>query len=95
MTSIQSNPVEFNHYNLKKISFELGEKKICEYNMSFSPDSLDYIEPFMALKNSFNSLAERHEESGTPTNKLHYQQLQLPSFITDPITFMDRLFLVC
>jgi hypothetical protein len=36
----QSNPLDFENYYLRKIRFEIGERHIATYNMSFQNDEV-------------------------------------------------------
>ena len=37
---LQSNPLDFENYYLRKIRFEIGERHIATYNMSFQNDEV-------------------------------------------------------
>jgi len=52
----------------------------------------DYIEPYIALKESFNNLADRHQS--TTVAPMSYQQPDVPHFVFDSMTFMERMFMV-
>ena len=53
---------------------------------------VDYIEPYLALKESFNKLGERHESSDLQS--IEYKQSQTQKFIVDSMTFMEKMFIV-
>ena len=54
---------------------------------------MDYIEPYLALKESFNNLAERHQNNNDMT-RIAYQQAQAGNFICDSETYINNMFIV-
>jgi hypothetical protein len=54
---------------------------------------VDYIEPYLALKESFNNLAERHQSNNDVT-RIAYQQAQERTFIVDSATYINKMFIV-
>ena len=104
---MQIDPLSFENYNLRQISFELAEERLATYKMDFNPQSRkridgtfdrsakeDYIEPYVALRESFNDIIERYNTENSPSAIMRYQREMLPDFIVDGDTFKSRMFLV-
>lgn len=105
---MQTDPLNFENYSLKQISFELAERTLATYKMQFQPRGRkrkdgtydysvdeDYIEPFVALRESFNDVVERYNSDGlNKQTMMRYQRLLLPEFICDSSTFKSMMFLV-
>lgn len=104
---MQVDPLSFENYNLRQISFELAERTLATYKMEFNPQSRtridgstdhtakeDYIEPYVALQESFNNIVERYNTDANPLTIMRYQKLPLPEFTVDADTFKSRMFMV-
>ena len=54
---------------------------------------VDYIEPYLALMESFTNLSERHQSNNDMT-RIGYQQAQARKFIIDSETYIEKMFVV-
>ena len=80
------NPVEFDHHNLRSITFDLAERKLATYHCNFEQN--DFIEPYLALKESFSSIVAKYDPDAEALDS-HI----IPNFIVDPKTFRERFLL--
>ena len=52
----------------------------------------DFIEPYVALKESFSNMSERHKDHSM--TRMCYQQLEMPNFVCDSSTYKNMMFIV-